>query len=120
MREYQIGVHLLTFRTKDIFLRLEFIQLQDCLSSFTLPSVMDCKIGVRTYLEEELAKAKEKQKLRKDMYEKMIAVDPDAPSAKEHEWKGVTKPRSVSIDVLGYSDTLGNGHTVAVTTLFLV
>ena len=56
---------------------------------------MDCKIGVRTYLEEELAKAKEKQKLRKDMYEKMIAVDPDAPSAKEHEWKGVTKPRSV-------------------------
>ena len=71
---------------------------------------MDCKIGVRTYLEEELAKAKEKQKLRKDMYEKMIAVDPDAPSAKEHEWKGVTKPRSVSMDVLGYSDTLGNGQ----------
>jgi len=34
---------------------------------------MDCKIGVRTYLEEELAKAKEKPKLRKDMYEKMIA-----------------------------------------------
>ena len=56
---------------------------------------MDCKIGVRTYLEEELAKAKEKQKLRKDMYEKMIAVDPNAPSTKEHEWKGVTKPRSV-------------------------
>lgn len=26
---------------------------------------MDCKIGVRTYLEEELAKAKEKPKLRK-------------------------------------------------------
>lgn len=26
---------------------------------------MDCKIGVRTYLEEELLKAKEKQKLRK-------------------------------------------------------
>ena len=33
---------------------------------------MDCKIGVRTYLEEELAKAKEKPKLRKDMYEKVI------------------------------------------------
>lgn len=72
---------------------LEFIQLQDCLSSFTLPSIMDCKIGVRTYLEEELAKAKEKPKLRKDMYEKMIAVDPDAPTEEEHRLKGVTKPR---------------------------
>ena len=50
----------------------EFIQLQDCLSNFVKPSIMDCKIGVRTYLEEELAKAKEKPKLRKDMYEKVI------------------------------------------------
>ena len=54
---------------------------------------MDCKIGVRTYLEEELEKAKEKPKLRKDMYDKMIAVDQDAPSAEEHEMKAVTKPR---------------------------
>ena len=61
----------------------EFIQLQDCLSSFVKPSIMDCKIGVRTYLEEELAKAKEKPKLRKDMYDKMIAVDPSAPTEEE-------------------------------------
>ena len=54
---------------------------------------MDCKIGVRTYLEEELAKAKEKPKLRKDMYEKMIAVDPTAPTEEEHRLKGITKPR---------------------------
>ena len=71
----------------------EFIQLQDCLSSFNLPSIMDCKIGVRTYLEEELAKAKEKPKLRKDMYEKMMAVDPSAPTEEEHKLKGITKPR---------------------------
>ncbi|ETN65193.1 hypothetical protein AND_003045, partial [Anopheles darlingi] len=42
-----------------------YIQLQDLLSDFYQPCVMDCKIGVRTYLEEELSKAKEKPKLRK-------------------------------------------------------
>ena len=72
---------------------LEFIQLQDCLSSFNLPSIMDCKIGVRTYLEEELAKAKEKPKLRNDMYNKMVAVDANAPTEEENRLKGVTKPR---------------------------
>lgn len=42
-----------------------YLQLQDLLGDFVSPCVMDCKIGVRTYLEEELAKAKEKPKLRK-------------------------------------------------------
>ena len=54
---------------------------------------MDCKIGVRTYLEEELEKAKEKPKLRKDMYEKMITVDREAPTREEHDMKAITKPR---------------------------
>ncbi|XP_025832611.1 uncharacterized protein LOC108736820 isoform X1 [Agrilus planipennis] len=70
-----------------------YIQLQDLLGDFVNPCVMDCKIGVRTYLEEELAKAKEKPKLRKDMYEKMIQIDPNAPSDEEHRLKAVTKPR---------------------------
>ncbi|XP_072937677.1 inositol-trisphosphate 3-kinase A isoform X3 [Epargyreus clarus] len=70
-----------------------YLQLQDLLSDFDCPCVMDCKIGVRTYLEEELAKAKEKTKLRKDMYEKMIQIDPKAPTEEEHRSKGVTKPR---------------------------
>ncbi|CAH1636991.1 unnamed protein product [Spodoptera littoralis] len=70
-----------------------YLQLQDLLSDFDSPCVMDCKIGVRTYLEEELAKAKEKTKLRKDMYEKMIQIDPKAPTEEEHRSKGVTKPR---------------------------
>lgn len=58
---------------------------------------MDCKIGVRTYLEEELAKAKEKPKLRNDMYNKMVAVDPEAPTEEENRLRGVTKPRCENI-----------------------
>eukprot|EP00096_Caligus_rogercresseyi_P009110 TRINITY_DN3035_c0_g1_i1.p1 TRINITY_DN3035_c0_g1~~TRINITY_DN3035_c0_g1_i1.p1 ORF type:complete len:548 (-),score=153.11 TRINITY_DN3035_c0_g1_i1:99-1742(-) len=86
----------------------KFIQLQDCLSSFKCPSIMDCKIGVRTYLEEELAKAKEKPKLRKDMYEKMIAVDTSAPTEEEHRLKGVTKPRyMVWRETISSTATLG-------------
>lgn len=54
---------------------------------------MDCKLGIRTYLEEELIKAKEKPKLRKDMYEKMCQIDPNAPTAEERQLRGVTKPR---------------------------
>lgn len=54
---------------------------------------MDVKMGVRTYLEEELTKARENPKLRKDMYEKMIQIDPSEPTEEEHQLKAVTKPR---------------------------
>lgn len=50
-------------------------------------------LSCRTYLEEELTKARKKPSLRADMYQKMIEVDPDAPTAQEHEQKAVTKPR---------------------------
>ncbi|XP_075470274.1 inositol-trisphosphate 3-kinase A-like isoform X3 [Ascaphus truei] len=78
-----------------------YIQLDDLLTNFDEPCVMDCKMGVRiqlllyngTYLEEELTKARGKPKLRKDMYKKMIEVDPQAPTAEENGQQGVTKPR---------------------------
>ncbi|KAF6205774.1 hypothetical protein GE061_019947 [Apolygus lucorum] len=85
-----------------------YLQLQDLLGDFTNPCVMDCKIGVRTYLEEELAKAKEKPKLRKDMYEKMIQIDSLAPTEEEHRAKGVTKPRyMVWRETISSTATLG-------------
>ncbi|XP_011504863.1 PREDICTED: inositol-trisphosphate 3-kinase B [Ceratosolen solmsi marchali] len=85
-----------------------YLQLQDLLGEFEQPCVMDCKIGVRTYLESELAKAKERPKLRKDMYEKMVQVDPSAPNAEERRLQGVTKPRyMVWRETISSTATLG-------------
>ncbi|XP_017792958.1 PREDICTED: uncharacterized protein LOC108574822 [Habropoda laboriosa] len=85
-----------------------YLQLQDLLGDFEHPCVMDCKVGVRTYLESELAKAKERPKLRKDMYEKMVQVDPTAPSTEERRVQGVTKPRyMVWRETISSTATLG-------------
>lgn len=62
------ATHFAVFRVLEVFFiqPAQYLQLQDLLSDFNKPCcVMDCKIGVRTYLEEELLKAKEKQQLRK-------------------------------------------------------
>ena len=34
-----------------------------------------------------------------DMYEKMVQIDPNAPTEEEHRLKGVTKPRLVPLHV---------------------
>lgn len=68
-------------------------QMDDLLADFDSPCVMDCKMGVRTYLEEELTKARKKPSLRKDMYQKMVEVDPEAPTEEEKAQRAVTKPR---------------------------
>jgi 1D-myo-inositol-triphosphate 3-kinase len=57
-----------------------YVQMEDLLTRFKSPSVMDCKIGTRTYLEEELANARNNNAPRKDMYEKMVGVDPEEPT----------------------------------------
>ncbi|XP_062860960.1 inositol-trisphosphate 3-kinase Cb isoform X2 [Trichomycterus rosablanca] len=86
----------------------EFNLMEDLLVKFNLPSIMDCKMGSRTYLEEELVKARERPKLRKDMYEKMVAVDPDAPSAEERAQKAILKPRYMQWrETLSSTATLG-------------
>lgn len=71
----------------------KYNQMEDLLAEFDYPCVMDCKMGVRTYLEEELTKARRKPAPRPDMYQKMIEVDPAAPTLEENEKKAVTKPR---------------------------
>lgn len=66
-----------------------FIELQDLLFGFNEPHVMDIKLGTRTFLESEVSKTT----ARPDLYQKMIAVDPNAPTDEEHEKRAVTKLR---------------------------
>ncbi|XP_075060452.1 inositol-trisphosphate 3-kinase B [Mixophyes fleayi] len=83
-------------------------QMEDLLSEFETPCVMDCKMGVRTYLEEELTKARKKPSLRKDMFVKMIEVDPDAPTEEENRQRAVTKPRYMTWrETISSTSTLG-------------
>ncbi|XP_072887642.1 inositol-trisphosphate 3-kinase B-like [Hemitrygon akajei] len=85
-----------------------FIQMEDLLAGLSAPCIMDCKMGVRTYLEEELTKARLQLTLRKDMYQKMTKVDPAAPTPEEHQQGAVTKPRYMQWrETLSSTATLG-------------
>lgn len=82
--------------------------MDDLLADFESPSIMDCKMGSRTYLEEELTKARERPRMRKDMFEKMVAVDPEAPTEEERAQQGVLKPRYMQWrETLSSTATLG-------------
>ncbi|XP_055720400.1 inositol-trisphosphate 3-kinase A-like isoform X1 [Salvelinus fontinalis] len=84
-----------------------FLHMTDLLVNFDEPSVMDCKMGVRTYLEEELVRARERPKLRRDLYDKMLEVDSEAPSPQEHLQRAVTKPCYMQ-----WRETLSSTHTL--------
>lgn len=68
-----------------------YLEMQDLLQDFESPSVMDCKMGTRTYLEDELAKTNSKP--RKDLFQKMVEIDPSEPTEEEKRDGAVTKPR---------------------------
>lgn len=64
-----------------------FIEIEDLLYEFKDAAIMDIKMGTRTFLESEV----ENTKARHDLYEKMVKIDPTAPSEQEHLDKAVTK-----------------------------
>lgn len=66
-----------------------YLELQDLLHGFKDPTVMDIKMGRRTFLESEVSNGA----LRGDLYDKMMAVDASAPTPQEHQLKAVTKLR---------------------------
>ncbi|GIX94662.1 inositol-trisphosphate 3-kinase homolog [Caerostris extrusa] len=77
-----------------------FIEMQDLLYNFKNPAVMDIKMGTRTFLESEV----ENTKARPDLYEKMVKVDPTAPTSEELEAKAISK---LSFENLSSSAELG-------------
>lgn len=72
-----------------------YLEMEDLLSKFELTniSIMDVKMGCRTYHEEELDSALHETRLRPDMYNKMIEIDRNEPTQEENYLKAITKPR---------------------------
>jgi len=67
----------------------KYIELSCCLSEFNKPSIMDVKMGVRTFAAKEILSSKP----RSDLYEKMICEDMSAPNTEEHQSQSITKYR---------------------------
>lgn len=68
-----------------------FLEIQDLLGNFQNPSVMDVKMGVRTFLESEVTKSSK----RMDLLQKMVELDPEEPTEEEKK-TGITKLRYMS------------------------
>ncbi|XP_073336087.1 inositol-trisphosphate 3-kinase C [Pagrus major] len=86
----------------------DYNMMDNLLNNFSTPAVMDCKMGSRTYLEEELLVARERPQPRHDMYEKMVAVDPEAPTVQERAQQAVLKTRYMQWrETLSSTTTLG-------------
>ncbi|XP_063925862.1 inositol-trisphosphate 3-kinase homolog isoform X6 [Zophobas morio] len=85
----------------------KFIELQDLLHGFQDPFVVDIKMGTRTFLESEVKKTA----ARVDLYQKMVAIDPKAPTEEEHRNKAVTKLRYMQFREL-QSSTCSHGFRI--------
>ncbi|KAJ7995933.1 hypothetical protein DPEC_G00231840 [Dallia pectoralis] len=103
LRPYVPGYHGVVRRSDH-----DYNMMDDLLAHFSCPAIMDCKMGTRTYLEEDLAKARERPQPRHDMYEKMVDVDPGAPTDEENAMQAVLKTRYMQWrETLSSTTTMG-------------
>lgn len=79
-----------------------YLELEDLLAHFTNPNIMDIKMGVRTFLEGEVTK----KKLRMDLLQKMMKLDPNEPT-EEEKANGITKHRYME-----YRETLSSSRNL--------
>ncbi len=69
----------------------DYLEMQDLLYGFKNPSIMDIKIGVRTFIIDE---SNDKEtKPRNDLYLKLMSISPDEPTEYEHQTQAITKRR---------------------------
>mmetsp|Transcript_50153 Transcript_50153/g.117164 ORF Transcript_50153/g.117164 Transcript_50153/m.117164 type:complete len:481 (-) Transcript_50153:146-1588(-) len=72
-----------------------YMRLSNLMKGFKRgPHVMDCKLGIRSFGEAEVAN----DKMREDLYQKLVALDPQAPSEEEREKRACTKFRWMSFN----------------------
>lgn len=81
-----------------------YIEMQDLLAGFHEPSVMDIKLGTRTFSESDV----KNQLPRSDLYEKMIEVDVTVATEEEKRVGAITKLRYMDFrEKLSSTSTLG-------------
>jgi len=77
---------------KDSTRKRVIIEMGDLTHGVDQACLMDCKMGVRTFTEED-ASAASAEDLRGDLLAKMLKVDPDAATPSEVDAGGITKMR---------------------------
>lgn len=82
----------------------KYMRMENLLKDFRSPKVMDVKLGIRTFLEDECGNPK----LRRDLYERMLKLYPSQVTEEDRAKQGVTKLRWMTLrDMSSTVRTLG-------------
>lgn len=89
-------------------LNQDYIRLSNLLRPYERGAhVMDCKVGIRSFDEDEVKKTK----LRPDLYTRMLQLDPTAPTQAENEAQACTKYRWMTFND-AYTCLAQNGYRI--------